>query len=126
MISRNFQRYHLAALPALTMLCQLALRGRRLFMATARCVVRGAGGSPLANVPAPGHQSAGAEDDEAEFDKAADLLRALRRLPRRAAQGSDRQALTRTTLEKAWNRYLKVFISTARPAACRTGGRRAC
>jgi hypothetical protein len=61
---------------------------------------------------------------KAEFDGPPDLLRALRRLPRRAAQGRHRQAAdARHHLAKGTD-YLKVFIAYGSPAACPTGAPR--
>jgi hypothetical protein len=59
---------------------------------------------------------------QAGAKKAPDLLRALRRLPRRAAQGRHRQAADHGHHPGSGTEYLKVFIKpTAPPAACRTG-----
>ena len=46
----------------------------------------------------------------------ADLLRALRGLPRRAAQGRDRQAADADITQKKGTDYLKVFIKFGSPA----------
>ena len=78
-----------------------------------------AGGSPLAGVDmyqdinpkAPPMIEGGVRQG------APDLLRALRRLPRRAAQGRDRQAAhARTSRSTSGTEYLKVFIKYGSPA----------
>lgn len=76
MISRNSKRYHLAALPVLTMLCQLAFAEAPVTPPVAHgdstlVEYEAAGGSPLANVPM--HQDINPKApkmSEAEFDKA--------------------------------------------------------
>jgi hypothetical protein len=64
----------------------------------------------------------GAADDRGRVrPRQADLLRALRRLPRRAAQGRHRQAADPDITQARGTDYLKVFINYGSPAACRTG-----
>jgi hypothetical protein len=72
MISRKFKRYHLAALPALTMLCQLAFaQAPAAHGDSTMREYESAGGSPLANVPMRQDINPLAPKmTEAEFDKA--------------------------------------------------------
>jgi len=64
-------------------------------------------------------------DDGRVRPGAEDLLRALRRLPRRAAQGRDGKPLTPDITQKKGTEYLKVFINQAPRPACRAGQVRA-
>ena len=113
MISRNFKRYRLAALPALAMLCQLAFA--QAPAAHSDGTMRDyqtAGGSPLANVKM--HQDINPlapKMTEAEFDKAKRIFfercAGCHGVLRKGATG---KALTPDiTLDKGLD-YLKVFI----------------
>ena len=118
MISRNFKRYHLAALPALTMLCQLAFA--QAPAAHGDSTIReyeSAGGSPLANVPMRQDINPLAPKmTEAEFDKAKRIFfercAGCHGVLRKGATG---KPLTQDiTLEKGLE-YLKVFIKFGSP-----------
>ncbi|WP_153132098.1 nitrite reductase [Dechloromonas hortensis] len=113
MISRNFKRYRLAALPALAVLCQLAFA--QAPAAHSDGTMRDyqtAGGSPLANVKM--HQDINPlapKMTEAEFDKAKRIFfercAGCHGVLRKGATG---KALTPDiTLDKGLD-YLKVFI----------------
>ena len=118
MISRNFKRYHLAALPALTMLCQLAFA--QAPAAHGDSTIReyeSAGGSPLANVPMRQDINPLAPKmTEADFDKAKRIFfercAGCHGVLRKGATG---KPLTQDiTLEKGLE-YLKVFIKFGSP-----------
>jgi nitrite reductase (NO-forming) / hydroxylamine reductase len=118
MISRNFKRYHLAALPALTMLCQLAFaQAPTTHGDSTMRDYQSAGGSPLADVKM--HQDINPlapKMSEAEFDKAKRIFfercAGCHGVLRKGATG---KALTPDiTLEKGLE-YLKVFIKYGSP-----------
>ena len=118
MISRKFKRYRLAALPALTMLCQLAFA--QAPAAHGDSTIReyeSAGGSPLANVPMRQDINPLAPKmTEAEFDKAKRIFfercAGCHGVLRKGATG---KPLTQDiTLEKGLE-YLKVFIKFGSP-----------
>jgi nitrite reductase (NO-forming) / hydroxylamine reductase len=118
MISRKFKRYHLAALPALTMLCQLAFA--QAPAAHTDSTIReyeSAGGSPLASVPMRQDINPLAPKmTEAEFDKAKRIFfercAGCHGVLRKGATG---KPLTQDiTLEKGLE-YLKVFIKFGSP-----------
>ncbi len=118
MISRNFKRYHLAALPALTMLCQLAFaQAPAVHGDSTMREYESAGGSPLANVPMRQDINPLAPKmTEAEFDKAKRIFfercAGCHGVLRKGATG---KALTQDiTLEKGLE-YLKVFIKYGSP-----------
>ena len=118
MISRNFKRYRLTALPALTMLCQLAFA--QAPAAHGDSTIReyeSAGGSPLANVPMRQDINPLAPKmTEAEFDRAKRIFfercAGCHGVLRKGATG---KPLTQDiTLEKGLE-YLKVFIKFGSP-----------
>ncbi|MBN8462224.1 MAG: c-type cytochrome [Dechloromonas sp.] len=118
MISRNFKRYHLAAAPALTMLCHLAFaQAPTTHGDTTMQEYQAAGGSPLADVKM--HQDINPlapKMTEAEFDKAKRIFfercAGCHGVLRKGATG---KALTPDiTLEKGLE-YLKVFIKFGSP-----------
>ena len=118
MISRNFKRYRLAALPALTMLCQLAFaQAPTTHGDSTMRDYQSAGGSPLADVKM--HQDINPlapKMSEAEFDKAKRIFfercAGCHGVLRKGATG---KALTPDiTLEKGLE-YLKVFIKYGSP-----------
>ena len=118
MISRNFKRYHLAALPALTMLCQLAFAQAPAGHGDSTMrEYESAGGSPMANVPMRQDINPLAPKmTEAEFDKAKRIFfercAGCHGVLRKGATG---KALTQDiTLEKGLE-YLKVFIKFGSP-----------
>ncbi len=118
MISRNFKRYHLAALPALTMLCQLAFaQAPAVHGDSTMREYESAGGSPLANVPMRQDINPLAPKmTEAEFDKAKRIFfercAGCHGVLRKGATG---KPLTQDiTLEKGLE-YLKVFIKFGSP-----------
>ncbi len=113
MISRNFKRYRLAALPALAVLCQLAFaQAPDAHSDGTMRDYQTAGGSPLANVKM--HQDINPlapKMTEAEFDKAKRIFfercAGCHGVLRKGATG---KALTPDiTLDKGLD-YLKVFI----------------
>jgi len=118
MISRNFKRYRLAALPALTMLCQLAFaQAPAVHGDSTMHEYESAGGSPLASVPMRQDINPLAPKmTEAEFDKAKRIFfercAGCHGVLRKGATG---KALTQDiTLEKGLE-YLKVFIKFGSP-----------
>jgi hypothetical protein len=93
-----------------------------------RCTMRiwKTGAIAAALLPCTRHQPKAPPMTKAEFDKAApDLLRALRRLPRRAAQGRHRQAADPRSPSTKGTEYLKVFIKYGSPAGMPNWGPRA-
>ncbi len=118
MISRNFKRFHLAALPALTMCCQLAFaQAPAVHGDSTLREYESAGGSPLGNVPMRQDINPQAPKmTEAEFDKAKRIFfercAGCHGVLRKGATG---KALTPDiTLEKGLE-YLKVFIKYGSP-----------
>ena len=118
MISRNFKRFHLAALPALTMCCQLAFaQAPAVHGDNTLREYESAGGSPLGNVPMRQDINPLAPKmTEAEFDKAKRIFfercAGCHGVLRKGATG---KALTPDiTLEKGLE-YLKVFIKYGSP-----------
>ena len=118
MISRNFKRYRLAAVPALTMLCQLAFAQAPAGHGDSTMrEYESAGGSPMANVPMRQDINPLAPKmTEAEFDKAKRIFfercAGCHGVLRKGATG---KALTQDiTLEKGLE-YLKVFIKFGSP-----------
>ena len=118
MISRNFKRYHFAALPVLTTLCQLAFaQAPAVHVDSTMREYESAGGSPLANVPMRQDINPLAPKmTEAEFDKAKRIFfercAGCHGVLRKGATG---KALTQDiTLEKGLE-YLKVFIKYGSP-----------
>ena len=118
MISRNFKRLHLAALPALTMCCQLAFaQAPAVHGDSTLREYESAGGSPLGNVPMRQDINPQAPKmTEAEFDKAKRIFfercAGCHGVLRKGATG---KALTPDiTLEKGLE-YLKVFIKYGSP-----------
>ena len=118
MISRNFKRFHLAALPALTMCCQLAFAQAPAVHGNSTLrEYESAGGSPLGNVPMRQDINPQAPKmTEAEFDKAKRIFfercAGCHGVLRKGATG---KALTPDiTLEKGLE-YLKVFIKYGSP-----------
>ena len=118
MISRNFKRYRLAAVPALTMLCQLAFaQAPTTHGDSTMRDYQAAGGSPLAEVKM--HQDINPlapKMSEDEFDKAKRIFfercAGCHGVLRKGATG---KALTPDiTLEKGLE-YLKVFIKYGSP-----------
>ena len=118
MISRNFKRFHLAALPALTVCCQLAFaQAPAVHGDNTLREYESAGGSPLGNVPMRQDINPLAPKmTEAEFDKAKRIFfercAGCHGVLRKGATG---KALTPDiTLEKGLE-YLKVFIKYGSP-----------
>jgi nitrite reductase (NO-forming)/hydroxylamine reductase len=118
MISRNFKRYHLAALPALTLLCQLTFaQAPTTHGDSTMREYQGAAGSPLADVKM--HQDINPlapKMSEDEFDKAKRIFfercAGCHGVLRKGATG---KALTPDiTLDKGLE-YLKVFIKYGSP-----------
>ncbi len=122
MISRNSKRYHLAALPVLTMLCQLAFAEAPVTPPVAHgdstlVEYEAAGGSPLANVPM--HQDINPKApkmSEAEFDKAKRIFfercAGCHGVLRKGATG--KPLTPDITLERG-QEYLKTFIKYGSP-----------